>query len=277
MSSPPSPAADEHLFDLSGPNRPAARSVAPSTRGTVVNCLMLIYLVSGACSLIDEVVWARLLKLTLGNTVYASSIVVSVFMAGLALGAFIMGRYCDRIRKPLRLYAFIELAITGLALASPWALRSADGVYMWLCRSWQPGPGSLIAGQIVISTGILLVPTLLMGSTLPLLGRFVASVEKDAGPFVGRLYTLNTLGAAAGCFLAGFVLIKAIGVMGTLRFAATLNLLVAVGGYLMHRFSLRDMGETATSRAGGARQGPRHRSGSSGGGLLSQRAGQHWI
>ncbi len=158
-----------------------------------------------------------------------------------------MGRYCDRIRKPLRLYALTELAITGLALASPWALRTADGIYIGLCRSWQPGPGWLIAGQIVISTCILLVPTLLMGSTLPLLGRFVASVEKDAGPLVGRLYALNTLGAAAGCFLAGFVLIKVIGVMGTLRFAAVLNLLVALGGYVMHRVSLRDTGETAVS------------------------------
>ena len=93
------------------------------TRRTVVAVLMLIYLASGACSLIDEVVWLRLLKLSLGNTVYASSVVVSVFMAGLALGAFLMGRWSDRIRKPLRLYAVLELAITGAALLSPWALH----------------------------------------------------------------------------------------------------------------------------------------------------------
>ena len=208
------------------------------SRSAVVNCLMLVYLVSGACSLIDEVVWLRLLKLILGNTVYASSVVVSVFMAGLALGALLMGRVCDRIRRPLRLYPFIELAITVTALLSPWALRSADAAYLWFCRTWQPGAPWLIAGQVVISTLILLVPTLLMGSTLPLLGRFVASVEKDTGPLVGRLYALNTLGAAAGCCLAGFVFIRWLGVLGTLRLAAVMNLLVALGGYVIYRISL---------------------------------------
>jgi spermidine synthase len=78
---------------------------------------------------------------------------------------------------------------------------------------------------------------MLMGSTLPLLGRFVTSLEKEAGHLVGRLYALNTLGAAVGCFLAGFVLIRAFGVMGTLYVAALLNLLVAFGGWFLSRFS----------------------------------------
>lgn len=207
------------------------------TRRTVVAVLMLIYLASGACSLIYEVVWLRLLKLSLGNTVYASSVVVSVFMAGLALGAFLMGRRSDRVRKPLRLYAVLELAITGAAVLSPWALHLADDAYTWLCRSWQPGDGLRIAGQVVIAGSVLLAPTLLMGATLPLLGRFVASIEKDAGVRIGRLYALNTLGAAVGCFLAGFVLMGWIGVLGTLRLAAVVNLLVALGGYALHRVS----------------------------------------
>ena len=73
-----------------------------------INWIMLIYFASGGCSLIDEVVWVRLLKLTLGNTVYATSIVVSVFMGGLALGALIMSRYSDRVGRRLRLYALLE-------------------------------------------------------------------------------------------------------------------------------------------------------------------------
>jgi spermidine synthase len=78
---------------------------------------------------------------------------------------------------------------------------------------------------------------MLMGSTLPLLGRFVTSLENEAGHLVGRLYALNTLGAAVGCFLAGFVLIRAFGVMGTLYVAALLNLLVAFGGWFLSRSS----------------------------------------
>ena len=74
---------------------------------TGVNWIMLIYFCSGLCSLIDEVVWVRLLKLTLGNTVYASSIVVSMFMGGLAIGALIMARFADRVKKRLRLYCIL--------------------------------------------------------------------------------------------------------------------------------------------------------------------------
>jgi spermidine synthase len=198
---------------------------------------MLIYFASGACSLIDEVVWVRLLKLTLGNTVYAASIVVSVFMGGLALGALIMGRYSDRIKRRLRLYALLETLVTISALSLPWGLKLADAVYVWFYRSYHPTHAQLLVLQVVISAAILLVPSMLMGSTLPLLGRFVTSLEKEAGHLVGKLYALNTLGATVGCFLAGFVLIRALGVMGALYTAAALNLLVAFGGWFLSRFS----------------------------------------
>ncbi|MFC1766596.1 fused MFS/spermidine synthase, partial [Planctomycetota bacterium] len=214
---------------------PSSTSSA-SMRGTrfAVACLMGVYLLSGACSLMDEVVWTRLLKLIIGNTVYASSIVVSVFMGGLALGAFLMGRISDRIRQPLRLYAGIEMIITVTALLSPWVLHQTDLVYLIVCRHLQPSDAMLLLGHVVLTTLILLVPTVLMGSTLPLLGRVVSRVEDQVGPLVGRLYALNTLGAAAGCFVAGFILIKALGVMGTLWVAAGLNLCVALGGLSLH-------------------------------------------
>lgn len=207
------------------------------TRRASVNCVMLVYFASGLCSLIDEVVWVRLLKLTLGNTVYATSIVVSVFMAGLALGALIMGRYCDRFRRHLRLYALLEALITILALSLPWALKVADSIYVQFYRTYHPARTQLLIVQVIISTLILLAPTVLMGSTLPLVGRFVTALEREAGHLVGRLYALNTLGAAVGCLLAGFVLIRAFGVMGTLYIAAGLNLLVAFGGWFLSRFS----------------------------------------
>lgn len=206
-------------------------------RRASVNCIMLVYFASGGCSLIDEVVWVRLLKLTLGNTVYATSIVVSVFMAGLALGALIMGRYSDRVRKRLRLYALLETLVTISALALPWALKIADTVYIWFYRTYHPTHAQLLIIQVIISASILLVPAMLMGSTLPLLGRFVTALERETGHLVGKLYALNTLGAAAGCFLAGFVLIRVLGVMGALYTAAGLNLLVAFGGWFLSRFS----------------------------------------
>ena len=212
-------------------------------RRASVNWIMLIYFASGACSLIDEVVWVRLLKLTLGNTVYATSIVVSVFMGGLALGALIMGRYSDRVRQRLRLYAILETLVTISALSLPWALKLADTIYIWFYRTYHPTHPQLLLVQVIISAAILLVPSMLMGSTLPLLGRFVTALERQAGHLVGKLYALNTLGAAAGCFLAGFVLIRAAGVMGALYTAAALNLLVAFGGWFLSRFSDTTSGE----------------------------------
>ena len=213
--------------------KPSDRNEGVASARTGVAWVIVIYLLSGTCSLMDEVCWARLLKLTLGNTVYASTIVVSTFMAGLALGALIMGRYADRIRRPLRLYAILEICATITAVLIPFALRLADKAYLWSFAALDPSPTMLLSLQIVVSAAILLVPTMLMGSTLPLLSRYVTTLETRAGALVGRLYALNMLGAALGCFLAGFILIRIMGVMGTLAVAAALNLVVALGGFII--------------------------------------------
>ena len=216
-----------------------ANSPALSRRASI-NWIVMIYFVSGACSLIDEVVWVRLLKLTLGNTVYATSVVVSIFMAGLALGALIMGRFSDRVKQHLKLYALLETLVTISALSLPWILKLTDRIYIWLYRSYNLERWQLLIAQIIISAAVLLVPSMLMGSTLPLLGRFVTSLEKQVGHLVGRLYALNTLGAALGCLLAGFLLIRTFGVMGTLYIAAILNLMVAFGGWFLSRYTPDD-------------------------------------
>ncbi len=216
-------------------DRGPASSQPAEASPAVVRWLVVIYFCSGACSLMDEVVWVRLLKLTLGNTIYASSIVVSTFMGGLALGALVMGRYADRIRRRLRLYAVLELAVTVSALALPWALDLAEAAYGRVFVRWEDAPAVLLAVQVVVSAALLLVPTMLMGSTLPLLGRYVTALAERTGRRVGRLYALNMLGATFGCFLAGFVLIRTFGVMGTLYTAAGLNLLVAAGGWALSR------------------------------------------
>jgi len=210
------------------PDRPAVGAGA-------IGWVTLIYFFSGVCSLIDEVVWVRLLKLTLGNTVYASSIVVSVFMGGLAVGALIMSRYADRVARPLRLYAALETLATVSALALPWALRAADAFYQWFFVTYQPSHVALMLVQLLVSAAILLVPSMVMGSTLPLLGRYMTSLGQRVGQLVGRLYALNMLGAALGCGLAGFVLIRAVGVMGTLYIAAGINLAVALAGWQLSR------------------------------------------
>ncbi|HUI93823.1 MAG TPA: fused MFS/spermidine synthase [Chitinivibrionales bacterium] len=206
--------------------QPALLSATTSARW-----VMAIFFCSGVCSLIDEVVWVRLIKLTLGNTVYASSVVVSVFMGGLALGALAMARWADRVARPLRLYALLEIVVALVTAVLPAALAAADGAYRLLFVPLQASPHLLIAMQVIVSSAILLVPTVLMGSTLPLLGRYVTALQERIGSSVGGLYAINTLGAVTGCFLAGFVLMRAIGVIPTLYAAAGLNVLVALAGW----------------------------------------------
>ncbi len=216
-------------------NNPPSSPGRLRAAGTVIPWVMAVYFCSGFCSLVDEVVWVRLLKLTLGNTVYASSIVVSVFMGGLALGALIMARFADRVKNPLKLYAILEGLAAVSALAIPWALKYADGMYQWFFAGFQPSPAGVTIMQVAVSALILLVPTMVMGSTLPLLGRYVTRLNKQVGRLVGGLYALNMLGAALGCYLAGYVLIRHAGVMGTLYIAAAVNLLVAAAGYVLSR------------------------------------------
>jgi len=204
-------------------------------RASHTGWVFALFFCSGLCSLVDEVVWVRLLKLTLGNTVYASSVVVSVFLGGLALGALIMARYADRLRDRLGWYAGIEALATVSALAVPWALQLADAAYAAFYRSQSPGPTSLLVVQALVSASVLLVPAIAMGSTLPLLARHVVATEREAGRIVGRLYAVNTLGAATGCFLAGFVLVRWLGVYGALYSAAVLNIGVVGAALVLRR------------------------------------------
>ncbi|MCF7668296.1 MAG: fused MFS/spermidine synthase, partial [Verrucomicrobia bacterium] len=119
--------------------------------------------------------------------------------------------------------------------AMPFLLDVADIVYRWASVEFDLSPGGLLCMQVIISAALLLVPTMLMGATLPLLGRFVTELEERVGRRVGRLYALNMCGAAMGCFLAGFLLIRIVGVMGTLYIAAAINLIVAGSGWLLSR------------------------------------------
>ncbi len=191
----------------------------------------------------DELVWLRLLKLVFGNTVYAATVVVSVFMGGLALGSLVMGKYALRIKHPLRLYSQLEIVISLTALLMPVALRGADLIYRGLWPSLHATNASstgLLAVQFCISALLLLVPTFLMGASFPLLGRYVNEQEENAGHSIGGLYAANTFGAFAGCLLAGFILIRFLGLHVTLCTAVILNFAVAAAAW---RLSAQEVGK----------------------------------
>jgi spermidine synthase len=189
--------------------------------------LGLLFFFSGASALIYQVVWLRLLSLVVGVTVYAASAVLTSFMGGLALGSWAGGKLADRFRSPLRAFALIEIGIAFTALAVPIALDEVGALYAVLHARTPDNLAQLTLARVVCSGVILLVPTTLMGASLPVLARYVTVHGQAAAGRVGVLYATNTAGGIAGTVLAGFVLIGGIGMTATIRLAAAVN--VAVG------------------------------------------------
>ena len=202
--------------------------VVQRTNRGVRTTLLALFFCSGICGLIFEVVWTRQLTVILGNTVYAVSTVLTVFMTGLALGSYFGGRLIDRRHDALRVYAILEITIGVLGFLLSMLLRQTGPTYVWIHQSLSGYPLALSMARYVFAFALLVIPTTLMGATLPVLSRFIVSNQRDVGFDTGRLYALNTVGAAVGCFAAGFLLIGVLGIEGTVRVAAALG--ITVGG-----------------------------------------------
>ncbi len=166
--------------------------------------LLLCFFLSGATSLVYEVLWVRMLILSLGSTSLAISTVVTAFMAGLALGAQGAGHYLSRTARPLRVYALLELGIALSALLMPAALAAMEPVYRLFWESFHPQFLTFSLLRFFFTFLLLIVPTALMGATYPVMVRVVSSDAKKLGESAGKLYAVNLLGAALGCFIAGF-------------------------------------------------------------------------
>lgn len=203
----------------------AAVTSSPGRAASVL--LYACFFLSGAASLVYEVVWMRQLALTLGSTTPAVSTVLATFMLGLALGAWAFGRVADRARDPLRLYAYLEAGVGLYALLVPRLVETTRGWHVAAAQGLEGHGAALLALRLVSAAALLLLPTVLMGGTLPILVRF-AGRSRSLGRELGLLYGVNVAGAVVGCLLAGFVLIRAFGVTGAGTVAAVLNLSIAV-------------------------------------------------
>ncbi|NKB69614.1 MAG: tetratricopeptide repeat protein [Candidatus Latescibacteria bacterium] len=190
--------------------------------------VLSLFFLSGVCGLVYEISWMRMFRLVMGNTVYTSAMVLTVFMAGLALGAYVAGRYIDRVTSPLKLYGFLELAVGLYGLVMPLLFAGFEPVYEFLYHRFVGWPTVLGIGRFVVSALLLISPTILMGATLPLLSRFISQRRESMGRDVGRLYAFNTLGAAVGAACTGFLLVPFLGVHWTVVGAALTNLAIGV-------------------------------------------------
>jgi len=213
---------DQHNFISQ--NRSSRLSFDLAVRLSLIG---IIFFFSGASGLIYQVVWARKLQLIFGSTVFATSAVLTTFMAGLALGSYLFGRIVDRLGRPLRLYAALECGIAIFALLSPFLLDLLKAVYILIYRTLSAEFYSLTLIRFILSFLVLLIPTTLMGGTLPVVSKFVVDQIEKRGRRVGLFYALNTFGAMVGTIATGFFLIRHLGVMQTIILGAVTNFVLA--------------------------------------------------
>jgi spermidine synthase len=212
---------------------------------------IVLYFFSGVCSLTYEVIWQRLLKLILGNTTYATSITVAVFMGGLAFGAFLVRKKADAIKNKLLVYGIIELFVAFFALLAPVFLKGMDSAYVFLFQSFAPSPLVVLALQIIVSMIILAFPTILMGTTLPILASLVVRKAADTGWETGILYAVNTFGALVGVGATGFVFIRLFGVYPAYFIGAGLNIVIGMVSIIVSRYYSGDSTESVLQSAPG--------------------------
>ncbi len=169
-----------------------------------------------------------MLTLVFGHTIYSVSVVLSAFMAGLGLGSYLWGTTIDKAGKPLLIYGKIEFLIGATAALLSILFSNFAPIYGWLYQ-WLPD-SLFITGLLktTLAFSLVLIPTILMGATLPIMAKYFVTEESNTGKQVGYLYAINTFGAAAGCLLAGYFLIEHLGVLQTAWLAATVNIVIGI-------------------------------------------------
>jgi predicted membrane-bound spermidine synthase len=193
------------------------------------------FFLSGAAGLVYQIAWARYLSLFLGHTSYAVVAILVAFMGGLAIGNAMFGRIADRSKKPLVLYAWLEIGIGIYAAVFPWYFEICNDLYLWSARQLGGVGAPLLLLKFVFSSVTVLLPTTLMGATFPALARFVTRSLAELRERVATLYFINTVGAVAGCVIADFWWIPSMGLEFTVLAAAALNLVVGVAALWISR------------------------------------------
>ena len=214
----------------------AAERPAESSRSKWGFVIFALFFLSGLTSLIYEVIWVRKFGLVFGVTTYAVSTVLAAFFAGLAIGSYVAGRVIDRTRlHPLVMYGVMEGMIGGYALLLPVLLHLLEASYPVVYSRVGESFSLFTLFRFIVSFAVLVIPTTLMGATLPVLSKLMVDREDVLGLNVGRLYAVNTFGAVTGTFAAGFLLIPMLGVPRTNLAAAAGNIVLLVTALLISR------------------------------------------
>ena len=217
----------------------------------IVACFFL----SGFAALLYQIAWLRQFSIIFGTSEIAVATVLAAYMAGLALGSALAGRYLHRIRRPVLTYGLLEGGIALTALSVPWLLMAASTVYVYMVGGQANPPDGTVLGQslfyLVAAFAILALPTGFMGATLPLLIRHAVRSDEQTGSGVALLYATNTAGAVTGAVTAGFIILPEFGLRGTVWFGVSVNALVFViaSGLARYLKPISEVGSQFDSRS----------------------------
>jgi len=203
----------------------------------LIAVLVAVFVLSGLAGLIYESIWSRYLGLFVGHSAYAQIIVLVIFLGGMSLGAHLVGKRSSRLGSPLLWYAGVELLVGILALVFHETFLSTTS---WAYDSLFPSlsGAALLVAKWTIASALILPQSILLGATFPLMSAGVirlAGAGESPGRILGLLYFANSIGAAAGVLLAGFVLIEEVGLPGTLLVAGFLNVVAGLTVFLIAR------------------------------------------
>lgn len=199
---------------------------------TALRLVALCFVLSGATGLIYEVLWARMLGLVFGATTVAISTVLAAFMGGLAIGSALAGRIGAKIARPIRAYGILEIGIAIYALAVPFIFTLVDDLYFVLWNKFSPSFYVFSLLRFFLSGLLLLIPTTLMGATLPVLSAALLRSQKTPTTSITKLYTRNLVGAICGTIAAGFFLLPTLGVRRTIYVASVINICIGIAAII---------------------------------------------
>ncbi|MCI0606091.1 fused MFS/spermidine synthase [bacterium] len=201
--------------------------------------ISLLFFVSGTVALGYQVTWSKFLLDFIGASSYSYATVLSTFMAGLALGSWFIGKYADRLENPLKIYAYLELAVGLYALAYVQLTDVAAGIY-GNYATMTPGHSSGATRtflKIILSSVLLILPCALMGGTYPLLLRAVSFNLKLVGRRASQLYSANAAGAVGGILFITFIVLPSVGLNASVKLLAIGNAFIALVALFLSKYA----------------------------------------
>jgi spermidine synthase len=197
--------------------------------------MLFLFFLSGICGLVYEVVWQKMLVFVFGITTYSTTIILSSFMGGMALGAYFLGRRTVGMEKPLSFYGLLEGGIGLYALIFPLLVKGLTLLFVEISHWLELSTVLLTGTKLILCFVLLMIPTFLMGGTLPVAGKVFIHRLDTMGKKIGLLYGINMVGAVIGSFLAGFILIPCIGMHFSVMIAAAVNLCIGATAIFYQR------------------------------------------